>query len=575
MTQSGQGEEPSAQPAREGIVLPSDGGEPLLPGQTGRAGGSTAPAGGHGAAPAPGPGGQAAPAGGQSWGQPWGPGQSAQTPPPAQGWGGDAGQQWSAPGQTTAPDWGAQGAQSSWEASDSRPAWRGDEASQQPQSGPGQPLPPQTPQPGAGAGPLPPEGTQASYGADAQSAPQGAQDARHGAQPLPHATHSAPLPPASGAAPLPPATGAPLPTADEAATQYLSPVATAPDEGATQYIPPVAATPDQGATQYLPPVGPGMLPAEAPGDEATRFLGRAVGGPPPSAGPDAQATQYLPPVPGHPGPAPYGVRPGAPGGDRQPPTEFDNLFRSDAGGARDTQNLPRFDAAGAPGAPAGRAAGRLGDDDGGGTRSRVPLIAAVGVGIVALGIGAGALLGGGGDTGGKTDNSKTVSATGPAADASGSGAGDPAKQQAVALDKLLADSGNSRGSVIKAVADVKACQNLGQAAADLRNAADQRNGLVTQLSGLAVDKLPQHAELTAALTTAWKASAEADTHYAAWADQVSRKKGCKDGHARDTGQAEAGNRASGTASAQKTKAASLWNAIAQQYGLTQRQPVQL
>ncbi|MER6452593.1 hypothetical protein ABT270_08115, partial [Streptomyces sp900105245] len=32
MTQSGQGEEPSAQPAREGIVLPSDGGEPLLPG---------------------------------------------------------------------------------------------------------------------------------------------------------------------------------------------------------------------------------------------------------------------------------------------------------------------------------------------------------------------------------------------------------------------------------------------------------------------------------------------------------------------------------------------------------------
>ena len=32
MTQSGQGEEPSARQAREGIVLPSDGGEPLLPG---------------------------------------------------------------------------------------------------------------------------------------------------------------------------------------------------------------------------------------------------------------------------------------------------------------------------------------------------------------------------------------------------------------------------------------------------------------------------------------------------------------------------------------------------------------
>lgn len=37
MTQSGQGEEHSQRVAREGIVLPSDGGEPLLPGMTGEA----------------------------------------------------------------------------------------------------------------------------------------------------------------------------------------------------------------------------------------------------------------------------------------------------------------------------------------------------------------------------------------------------------------------------------------------------------------------------------------------------------------------------------------------------------
>ncbi|WP_055490455.1 hypothetical protein [Streptomyces sp. TP-A0356] len=571
MTQSGQGEEPSARPAREGIVLPSDGGEPLLPGQTGGASASAVPAGGRGALPAPGPGGQTAPAGGQSWGQPWGPGQSAQTPPGTQGWGGDAGQQWTAPGQPPAPDWGAQGAQSSWEPSGPQPGWGGALAPQQPQ---GPPMPAQPPAQ-QGAGPLPPEGTQASYGPGELPAPQGAHDARQGAGPLPHATHPAPLPPTTGAAPLPPAAGAPRPTADEAATQYIPPVTGGPDEGATQYIPPVAAAPDEGATQYLPPVGPGALPPETPGDDATRFLGRP-GGPPPSVGaPDAQATQYLPPVPGQPGPAPYGVRPGVPGGDRQPPTDFDNLFRNDAGGAPATQHPPRFGAADAPGATGGRAAGRRGGDDGGRTRSRVPLIAAVGVGIVVLGIGAGAMLGGGGATSGNGDNSKTVSATGPAADASGAGAGDPAKVQAVALDKLLADSGNSRDSVIKAVADVKACQNLGQAATDLRNAATQRNDLVTRLSGLAVDKLPHHGELTAALTSAWQASASADTHYAAWADQVAGDKGCKKGHARNTGQVQAGNRASGTASAQKAKAANLWNAIAQKYGLTQRQPVQL
>ncbi|MEU6096674.1 hypothetical protein [Streptomyces sp. NPDC047079] len=523
MTQSGQGEEPSARPPREGIVLPSDGGEPLLPGMTGGANGYTAPAGRRGAPPAGVPDGHAAPAGGQSWGRPWGPEQPAQTPPD-QSWGADAGQSW--------------GAQPSWEPADPRTAWGAAPAPQQ------------------GAGPLPPEGAQPSpYGTNGQPTAQGA----------PHVPHSAPLPPAAG--------GALPPPADEGATQYIPPVTTAPDEGATQYLPPVTG---EGATQYIPPVGAGAMPPERPADDATRFLGRA-GAMPPAAGPDAQATQYLPPVPGQPGPAPYGA-PGAHGGAGQPPAVFDNLFRDGSGGAQSTQYLPPFDAANAPGVPPGGAAGPRGGDQGGGrTRSRVPLLAAVGVGIVVLGIGAGALLGGGGDDG-KGDHSASVAATGPAADSSSSsqGGADPAKAQAVALDKLLADSGNSRGAVIKAVADVKSCQNLDQAATDLRDAAKQRNDLVTRLSGLAVDKLAGHGELTTALTSAWKASAAADTHYAAWADQVSgNKKTCKKGQARATGQTAAGNRASGTASAQKAKAAQLWNAIAQKYGLTQRQPTQL
>ncbi|MDV9176096.1 hypothetical protein R6V09_38990, partial [Streptomyces sp. W16] len=65
MTQSGQGEEPSARPAREGIVLPSDGGEPLLPGMTGGRGNQQS-AGQPPSTP---------PAGGQAWGGSWGPDQ--------------------------------------------------------------------------------------------------------------------------------------------------------------------------------------------------------------------------------------------------------------------------------------------------------------------------------------------------------------------------------------------------------------------------------------------------------------------------------------------------------------------
>ncbi|MFD4681604.1 hypothetical protein ACFWO0_02625, partial [Streptomyces sp. NPDC058461] len=211
--------------------------------------------------------------------------------------------------------------------------------------------------------------------------------------------------------------------------------------------------------------------------------------------------------------------------------------------------------------------------------SKVPLIVAVGVALAVIGVGAGALMAGGG--GGEGDDSRTVAASQSATDDSGSGSGsdsaDAAKEQAEALDKLLADSGSSRASVIAAVADVKRCGNLAQAATDLRDAGRQRTGLVTKLEGLSVDKLPQHAALTAALTKAWQASASADDHYAAWADQVAAQRGklCRKGQARSTGDTQQGNRASGTATAQKAKAAQLWNAIARTYGLTERQPTQL
>ncbi|MBC9727151.1 hypothetical protein [Streptomyces sp. TRM68367] len=641
MTQSGQGEEPSARPAREGIVLPSDGGEPLLPGRTGGSGGQS---GGHGGPGGPGgsggrhaapqPTGQA-PAGGQAWGQPWGPDQQqpqqeSPAPQPGQNWPASPEQTWEAQEQSQPP---------------AHAAWG-------------------TPQPGAG--PLPPEGAQGAHdpgpGAHAPM-PGGPGSVPGGHVPMPGAQApygdgglagggAAPLPPAGAEAyggggafgsPMPPAGalngpqaqhgadgygaqapgGAPLPPAAEGATQYLPPGvvpagATTP-EGATQYLPPVPAQGgDEGATQYIPPVTPGALPPEQPAGaaghdpaghdpERTRSLGLvrrpdagapgagplppaggSAGPMPPAAGPDAQATQYIPPVAGGPGAGagPYGVRPGG-GEDRQPPSEFDNLFRSEPGGespAAATQQLPLFSqphhqpqppyaaaqpayAPQGPGHDGGR--GRRG----GRTGKRVPLLAAVGVVIAVLGVGAGAMLAGGG--GDKGSENKPVSATAPTHGASASPSPDPAREQAVELDKLLADSGNSRTTVINAVAHVKACRDLPQAAKDLREAAKQRNQLVTRLSGLSVDKLPDHAALTTALTKAWQASAAADNHYAAWADQTARKKGCKKGKARVTGQTQAGNRASGTASTEKAEAARLWNAIAKTYGLTQRQPVQL
>ncbi|NHI08990.1 hypothetical protein STPH2_4356 [Streptomyces sp. KO7888] len=553
MTQSGQGEEPSARQAREGIVLPSDGGEPLLPGL------ADAPVGPQAGGPP-----ASAPPGGQAWDRPWGPEQQ-QGPPAGQGWPTPpAAQPWGAP-QTPQP--------SAW------PPAQGDSG-----QAPGA-LPPQ-----AGPGPLPPEGAPApSYGAG---------DPSYGAQP-PYGHqhqhqhqqqhHQNQHPQQYGGA------VAPLPAADEGATQFIPPVAASADEGATQFIP------------HIPPAGPGALPPESPAQphaaESTQYLGQAPGypvqpepAPAPVPHPDAEATQYIAPVPGGPAGAPFGAAPGADEG-RQPPAEFDNLFRGAPGAdgpASATQQMPRFDAPQAPYpgdqaryAPQGPGGGggggrrRGGGDDGGRggrggrTGSRLPLIAAVGVGIAVVGVGAGAMMAGGGKDEDKGGN-QPVSATAPAsesASASASPSADPAEQQAVELDKLLAESGTGRTTVINAVGDVKTCDNLPQAAKDLREAAKQRSGLVDSLGKLSVDKLPRHTELTTALTKAWQASASADNHYAAWADRTAGKKGCKKGKAAT--QPSAANRASGTASKEKAKAAKLWNAIAKKYGLTERQPTQL
>ncbi|MBM7436928.1 hypothetical protein [Streptomyces sp. HB132] len=360
---------------------------------------------------------------------------------------------------------------------------------------------------------------------------------------------------------------------------------------------------DADATQYIAPVPggslPGGLPAESPA-EATQHLAQSGPHAQPS---DADATQYIPPVPGG---APYGIRPGAPG-DRQPPAEFDSLFRSEEP-AGATQQMPRFaghQQQGQPqgatpqpqrphqnaqqppqGAPAHRPAPQAPHDGYGAQEpdqsreaprrraAHIPLIAAVVIGCAVIGLGAGALMSGGDDS--PSDDKQPVAAgSSPSGDPSEQ-APDPAKPQAGALDELLADSNDSRSAVISAVEKIKSCRALDQAATDLTGAAEQRRGLVTRLEGLSVDKLPDNAELKASLTKAWQASAEADDHYARWAGQAKKdKKVCKGGSARSTDATAEANASSGEATTAKRKASGLWNSIARKYGLTERAPTQL
>jgi hypothetical protein len=276
-------------------------------------------------------------------------------------------------------------------------------------------------------------------------------------------------------------------------------------------------------------------------------------------------------------------------------SDYDHLYRSDVPSPPPIRQRiiapPAQQQVGQPGQPSqpgqqqpyGQQPGPYepGYDDGGSGRRMSPkvLIGIVVAGIVVAGVVVGGLL----SSGGGNAAAKNTASTGPSASASGTGtaaagggADAAAKQQAQALNALLDTSGSSRTSVVGAVGSVKACTDLAGASGKLRAAATQRAGLVTQLGTLAVDKLPNHAQLIAALTKAWQASAAADGHYANWADQAGQQPDvCKGGHAHNTSETAAGDRESGTATQQKKHAVKLWNSIATKYGLPTRQFSQL
>ncbi|MDX2649817.1 hypothetical protein PV341_40895 [Streptomyces sp. PA03-1a] len=377
------------------------------------------------------------------------------------------------------------------------------------------------------------------------------------------------------------------------------------------YGPPHQSLPDTDATQLFPPypqARPPMPAHEPQQPPAPQF----------QPGPVADATQVLPPYP-MPGAAPYGVRPGtladadatqhlprfedapapqqAPGygyphdpqghqGNdamlpaQQPHDDFGHLYRQDGPPPQQPGYAasPDYAQPAYGQQPAYAPQPSYDYDQPAPARRKLTPAALIGIvvgGCAVAGLLAGALMSGGDDDPAAAQSpSASSSASSPAS--SGGGDEGAAEEQAKGLEALLKTSGSNRTSVINAVAGIKGCRNLDGAAADLRAAAQQRNDLMTQLKSLPVDQLPNHQDLTDALNKAWTASAAADNHYAAWADQLKAgKKLCRHGQARHTDQYAAGNTQSGTATQAKSRAAALWNPIAKKYGLTQHQGGQL
>ncbi|NYI07985.1 hypothetical protein [Allostreptomyces psammosilenae] len=153
-----------------------------------------------------------------------------------------------------------------------------------------------------------------------------------------------------------------------------------------------------------------------------------------------------------------------------------------------------------------------------------------------------------------------------------------AAAQAAALEELLLASGQSRQTVIDAVAVVGSCPSVGEvetAAAELYDAAMERYRLRDELLVLDLSALPDHQELTDALYRAWSSSGDADYSYALWADSRASSDCAPSTSAEESGDAAAAAADSEEAAAAKDEALALWNPIAEEYGLTTLGPEEI
>jgi hypothetical protein len=350
----------------------------------------------------------------------------------------------------------------------------------------------------------------------------------------------------------------------------------------TTSIPPVAGSPGSapppsaGSRQAWPPppaqqVSPfslasDTLPTELPSADGTDPWASWYGKPraampdgPPAGMPDvygaptsyADAPSYGGPgQPGQYGPGqPYG---GQPYGQYGEPAEYG--AGQPYGGAQ--QYGGPYAGYPPPGGPAGP-----------GGRRRGPLIPVAVIGAVAAAAVAGLVFathgGGGGSPAGAASSSGSS--------ASASASADPAQQAAARqLNTLLSQSGNDHSDVVGAVLSVEACKALRPARMTFGTAAGHRRDLLTRLATMP-DKSALPPALLADLTTAWQASAQADTDMHDWAQDLISG-GCHKGKTHDDQKYKDSLGPDSTASSAKARVSRAWQPLAGKYGLTAYQP---
>jgi hypothetical protein len=149
----------------------------------------------------------------------------------------------------------------------------------------------------------------------------------------------------------------------------------------------------------------------------------------------------------------------------------------------------------------------------------------------------------------------------------------PEQQAAESLASLLAQSVTDRAAIDDAYDDVQSCgPSLSADAQAFQNAATSRQQLVSQLADLPSGAaLP--VQMLQELSGAWQASAATDSDYAQWALDEQAGNCTPDDTADSDFQAASGPNQEATQD--KLAFTSLWDQLADSYGLTQYSPDQL
>jgi hypothetical protein len=218
--------------------------------------------------------------------------------------------------------------------------------------------------------------------------------------------------------------------------------------------------------------------------------------------------------------------------------------------------------------PGGRRPGALGA-----LRSRGPLIPALAIGAAAV-IAVVALVlvnNSGGSPNATAATGGTVGSS--SASSSRGGSGTSEQTAAVALNRLLSQSGKYRAEVNVALGDVLACKSLGASRDGFGASAANRRNLLAKLAVLP-DRSALPAAMLADLTTAWQASIRVDSDFQSWA-QDEMGGGCNPKTVTSDPHYQASNAYETPASSGKARFAQAWRPIAAKFGLPKYTQYQL